>query len=54
MEVEYAYCDHCGAEYNEKIFLPYVGNYASGQTLRCLECKGEIHQFTRAECEEEE
>ncbi len=54
MEVEYAYCDYCGAEYNEIIFLPFVASYASGKTLRCLNCKGEIHNFQRVEEDEGE
>lgn len=52
MEIEYAYCNHCGAEYNEKTFLPYVRTTASGDLLRCKECEHEIHTFVKVDDEE--
>jgi len=47
MEIEYAYCSHCGAEYNVITFLAYERTTSSGDVLRCKECGGEITDFCR-------
>lgn len=42
MEVEYAYCPHCGMEWTDEITLEYIGKNANGDFVRCPECRGSI------------
>lgn len=51
MWVIYAYCNHCGSEYSDLIFLAYIRTTASGDHLRCIDCGKEIHQFEREDNE---
>lgn len=47
MWVIYAYCNHCGNEYAELIYLACIRITVAGTRLKCEDCGGEIYEFIK-------
>lgn len=39
MELEYAYCPTCGAEYTTDTYFDYEMTTPNGRVVKCLECE---------------